>query len=144
MLQVAPCSSCQCCYSLPVTVANCIREAATHSVERQWTILVTKCAVCLGSSLIFLNESCTNEHWMMDTAVSFLFKLTVVDPNFMSIKCIGGNLCCLASYWFYVRLRVVVETRVLLAFTGIFSCWILEFDKRWIVLSFWWTQQNDK
>ena len=77
--------------------------------------------------------------------MSFLFKLVVVDPYFMSIKCAGGNLCSLASsYWFYVRLRVADETRVLLAFTGFFSCRILEFDKRWLVLPFWWTQQNDK
>jgi len=33
----------------------------------------------------------------MDIAVSFLFKLVVVDPYFMSIKCAGGNLCSLAS-----------------------------------------------
>jgi len=56
---------------------------------------------------------------MLGITVSFLFKLVVVIPNFMSIKCIGGNLCSLASsYWFYVRLRVVDETRVLLHSQG--------------------------
>jgi hypothetical protein len=66
---------------------------------------------------------------MIDIAVSFLFKLGVLDPKLyipdcevMSIKSINGNMCSVASsYLFYVKLRVVVKTRVLCVSTGFFS-----------------------